>query len=89
MSDTGPKGITYSFTLQWINLTESNKEKSLLKLNMVNDDKIRSEKYSNYYCLYLDKDNLTTWMMDLTKKNKINNNNDNEIMIKKCLRYII
>ena len=43
MTDSGPKGITYSFNPQRINLTENNKENSLLKLEMVNDDVIRSE----------------------------------------------
>ena len=66
MSDTGPKGITYSFNFQWINLTESNKENSLLKLNMVNDEKIRSENILMIIAYTFDKDNLTTWMMDLT-----------------------
>ena len=44
MTDSGPKGITYSFNPQRINLTENNKENSLLKLDMVKDDDIiRSE----------------------------------------------
>jgi virginiamycin B lyase len=44
MTDNGPKGITYSLNPQRINLTESNnKENSLLRLDMVKDDKIRSE----------------------------------------------
>ena len=43
--DSGPKGITYSFNPQRINLNDSEKENSLLKLDMVinEDDKIRSE----------------------------------------------
>ena len=41
MMDNGPKGITYSFNPQRINLTENNKEDSLLKLDMgINDDDI-------------------------------------------------
>jgi hypothetical protein len=45
MTDNGSKGITYSFNPQRINLTESNKENTLLKLDMVinDDDKTRSE----------------------------------------------
>jgi streptogramin lyase len=43
MTDTGPKGITYSFNPQRINLTESDRVNSLLTLDMVKDDKIRSE----------------------------------------------
>jgi virginiamycin B lyase len=43
MTDTGPKGITYSFNPQRINLTESERVNSLLTLDMVKDDKIRSE----------------------------------------------
>lgn len=66
MSDTGPKEITYSFNPQWINLTESNKENLLLKLNMVNDEKRRSENILMIIDYTFDKDNLTTWMMDLT-----------------------
>ena len=61
MSDNGPKGITYSFNPQRINLTESNKENSLLKLDMVNDDKIQSE--NNTLMIIAnnrDKNNLTT-----------------------------
>ena len=44
MTDNGPEGvITYSFNPQRINLTENDKANSLLQLDMVNDDKIRSE----------------------------------------------
>jgi hypothetical protein len=43
MTDTGPKGITYSFNPQRINLTETDRVNSLLTLDMVKDDKIRSE----------------------------------------------
>ena len=61
MTDSGPKGITYSFNPQRINLTESNKENSLLKLDMVNDDKIRSENNTLMIIANtFDKDNLTT-----------------------------
>jgi hypothetical protein len=61
MTDTGPKGITYSFNPQRINLTESNKENSLLKLDMVNDDKIKSENNTLMIIANtFDKDNLTT-----------------------------
>src|SRR5687768_265453 len=35
MMDNGPKGITYSFNPQRINLTENNKEDSLLKLDKI------------------------------------------------------
>jgi len=60
MDDSGPKGITYSFNPQRINLTESNKENSLLKLNMVNDEKRRSENILMIIAYTFDKDNLTT-----------------------------
>ena len=61
MTDSGPKGITYSFNPQRINLTESNKENSLLKLNMVNDNVIRSENNTlMIIAIVFDKDNLTT-----------------------------
>ena len=61
MTDSGPKGITYSFTPQTIDLSESNKENSLLKLNMVNDDKIRSENNTLMIIANtFNKDNLTT-----------------------------
>jgi virginiamycin B lyase len=62
MTDSGPKGITYSFNPQRMNLTESNKENSLLKLNMVNDDDlIRSENNTlMIIASVFDKDNLTT-----------------------------
>ena len=41
MTDSGPKGITYSFNPQRIILNDSDKENSLLKLDMVinEDDK--------------------------------------------------
>ena len=38
VNDNGPKGITYSFDPQRINLTENNKENPLLKLDMVIND---------------------------------------------------
>ena len=61
MTDSGPKGITYSFNPQRMNLTESNKENSLLKLNMINDDVIRSENNTlMIIASVFDKDNLTT-----------------------------
>jgi hypothetical protein len=41
-------------------LTESNKENSLLKLNMVNDEKRRSENILMIIAYTFDKDNLTT-----------------------------
>ena len=45
MTDTGPKGITYSLNPQKINLSESDRGNSLLTLDMVinDDDKIQSE----------------------------------------------
>ena len=63
MTDNGPKGITYSFSPQRINLTDSNKENSLLKLDMVinDDDKIRSENNTLMIIANIrDKNNLTT-----------------------------
>jgi virginiamycin B lyase len=63
MTDNGPKGITYSFNPQRINLTESNKENSLLKIDMVinDDDKIRSENNTLMIIANIrDKNNLTT-----------------------------
>ena len=61
MTDSGPKGIIYSFTPQKINLTESNKENSLLKLNMVNDNKLKSENNTLMIIANtFDNDNLTT-----------------------------
>ncbi|HYZ96576.1 MAG TPA: hypothetical protein VE524_08265 [Nitrososphaeraceae archaeon] len=61
MTDSGPKGITYSFNPQRMNLTESNKENSLLKLNMIKDDVIRSENNTlMIIASVFDKDNLTT-----------------------------
>ena len=62
MTDSGPKEITYSFNPQRMNLTESNKENSLLKLTMVNDDDvIRSENNTlMIIASVFDKDNLTT-----------------------------
>ena len=63
MTDSGPKGITYSFNPQRINLTESNnKENSLLKLDMVkDDDKIRTENNTLMIIANtFNKDNLTT-----------------------------
>jgi virginiamycin B lyase len=64
MSDSGPKGITYSFNPQRINLTESNKENSLLQLNMVKDNKIRSENNTLMIIANtFNKDNLTTSLL--------------------------
>ena len=61
MTDNGPKGITYSFNPQTINLTENAKANSLLQLNMVNDDKIRSENNTLMIIANtLNKENLTT-----------------------------
>jgi virginiamycin B lyase len=63
MTDNGPKGITYSFNPQRINLTESNTENSLLKLDMVikDDDKTRSENNTLMIIANIrDKNNLTT-----------------------------
>jgi virginiamycin B lyase len=63
MTDNGPKGITYSFNPQRINLTESNNENTLLKLDMVinEDDKIRSENNTLMIIASIrDKNNLTT-----------------------------
>ena len=63
MKDNGPKGINYSFNPQRINLTENNKENSLLKLDMVinEDDKIRSENNTLMIIANIrDKNNLTT-----------------------------
>jgi streptogramin lyase len=61
MTDSGLKGITYSFNPQRINLTESNKETSLLQINMVNDDIIRSENNTLMIVANtFNKDNLTT-----------------------------
>ena len=63
MSDNGPKGITYSFNPQRINLTESNKENTLLKLDMVikDDDITRSENNTLMIIANIkDKNNLTT-----------------------------
>jgi virginiamycin B lyase len=61
MTDSGLKGITYSFNPQRINLTESNRENSLLQLDMVNDDIIRSENNTLMIVANtFNKDNLTT-----------------------------
>lgn len=64
MTESGPKGITYSFNPQIINLTESNKSNSLLKLDMVinnNDDRIQSENNTLMIIASIrDKNNLTT-----------------------------
>jgi virginiamycin B lyase len=61
MTDSGPKGINYSFNPQRINLTESNKENSLLKLEMINDDNvIRSENNTLMIIANTFKNNLTT-----------------------------
>lgn len=60
MTDSGPKGITYSFNPQRINLTENNKENSFLKLEMGNDDVIRSENNTLMIVANTFKNNLTT-----------------------------
>lgn len=63
MTDNGPKGITYSFNPQRINLTESNKENSLLKLDMgINDDDIIGSENNTLMIIasIRDKNNLTT-----------------------------
>lgn len=60
MTDSGLKGITYSFNPQRINLTENNKENSSLKLDMVNDDVIRSENNTLMIIANTFKNNLTT-----------------------------
>jgi virginiamycin B lyase len=61
MTDTGPKGIIYSFNPQRINLTENDRVNSLLTLDMVKDDKIRSENSTIMIIANtLDKNNLTT-----------------------------
>ncbi|HJT83519.1 MAG TPA: hypothetical protein VJ697_03465 [Nitrososphaeraceae archaeon] len=61
MTDSGPEGITYSFTPQRINLTQSDKASSLLQLSMMKDEKLKSE--NNTLMIIADafnKDNLTT-----------------------------
>jgi virginiamycin B lyase len=60
MTDSGPKGITYSFNPQRINLTENNKENSLLTLMMVNDDVMRSENNTLMVIANTFKNNITT-----------------------------
>ena len=63
MTNSGPKGITYSFNPQRINLSDSNKENSLLKLDMVinEDDKRRSENNTQMIIANIrDKNNLST-----------------------------
>jgi virginiamycin B lyase len=60
MTDSGPKGITYSFNPQRINLTENNKENSLLTLMMVNDDVMRSENNTLMVIGNTFKNNITT-----------------------------
>ena len=61
MTDTGPKGITYSFNPQRINLSESDRVNSLLTLDMVKDDKIRSENNTLMIIANMrDKNNLST-----------------------------
>jgi hypothetical protein len=40
MTDSGPKGIAYSFNPQIIDLSESNEENSLLNLQNVKDAKL-------------------------------------------------
>ena len=63
MTDNGPKEITYSFNPQRINLIESNKENSLLKLDMVinDDDIVRSQNNTLMIIASIrDKNNLTT-----------------------------
>ena len=59
MTDSGPKGITYSFNPQRINLTESDKANSLLQLTMIKDDKIRSENNTLMIIANIFKNNLT------------------------------
>ena len=66
VTDNGPKGITYSFNPQRINLTENNKENSLLKLDMVinDNDIIRSENNTLMIIASIkDKNNLTTSLL--------------------------
>lgn len=60
MTDSGPKGITYSFNPQRINLTENNKENSLLTIMMVNDDVMRSENNTLMVIANTFKNNITT-----------------------------
>jgi virginiamycin B lyase len=60
MTDSGPKGITYSFNPQRIDLNENTKENSLLKLDMVNDDIIRLENNTLMIIANTFKNNLTT-----------------------------
>jgi len=61
MTDTGPKGITYSFRPEKINLIESNEGNSLLKLVMAKDDKLKSQNNTLMISANTkDKNNLTT-----------------------------
>ena len=60
MTDSGPKGITYSFNPQKIDLNGNNKENSLLTLMMVNEDIIRSENNTLTIIANTFKNNLTT-----------------------------
>ena len=63
MTDSGPKGITYSFNPQRINLTENNKDNSFLILEMVNDDVIRSENNTLMIVANTFKNNLTNSLL--------------------------
>ncbi|HJT85543.1 MAG TPA: hypothetical protein VJ697_13765 [Nitrososphaeraceae archaeon] len=61
MTDSGPEGIPYKFTPQRINLIQNDKADSLLQLNMIKDNKLKSE--NNTLMIIADafnKDNLTT-----------------------------
>jgi virginiamycin B lyase len=66
VTDNGPKGITYSFNPQRINLNENNEQNSLLKLdNVINDnDIIRSQNNTLMIIASIrDKSNLTTSLL--------------------------
>ena len=60
MTDSGPKGITYSFNPQKIDLNGNNKENSLLTLMMVNEDEMKSENNTLMIIANTFKNNLTT-----------------------------
>ena len=65
MTDNGPEGITYSFTPQRINLTQNDKANSLLQLNMIKDNKMKSENNTLMIIANtFNKDNLTTSVLE-------------------------
>lgn len=46
ITDSGPKGVAYSFNPPIIDLSESNEKNSLLNLQFVKDDKLKLENHT-------------------------------------------